>query len=98
MITIKTKLIHPNAKLPTRAHNTDAGFDLYCTHSHYNEFGFLICHNKTPHYEFNKQQPKKLNARSRFESFKANSTYLSTTDPSSLSMAEIAKNERKRKE
>lgn len=30
MITIKTKLIHPDAKLPTRAHNTDAGFDLYC--------------------------------------------------------------------
>ena len=45
MIPIKTKLIHPNAKLPTRAHNTDAGFDLYCTHSHYNEFGFLICHS-----------------------------------------------------
>lgn len=33
MITIKTKLIHPNAKLPTRAHNTDAGFDLYCAES-----------------------------------------------------------------
>lgn len=45
MITIKTKLIHPDAKLPTRAHNTDAGFDLYCTHSHCNEFSFLICHS-----------------------------------------------------
>nr|DAK79874.1 MAG TPA: dUTPase [Caudoviricetes sp.] len=45
MITIKTKLIHPNAKLPTRAHTTDAGFDLYCTHSHCNEFSFLICHS-----------------------------------------------------
>nr|DAN19850.1 MAG TPA: deoxyuridine 5'-triphosphate nucleotidohydrolase [Caudoviricetes sp.] len=41
MISIKTKLIHPDAKLPTRAHNTDAGFDLYCTHSHCNEFSFL---------------------------------------------------------
>lgn len=30
MISIKTKLIHPDAKLPTRAHTTDAGFDLYC--------------------------------------------------------------------
>lgn len=45
MITIKTKLIDPDAKLPTRAHNTDAGFDLYCTRSRYNDFGFLICHS-----------------------------------------------------
>lgn len=44
MITVKTKLIHPNAKLPTRAHNTDAGFDLYCTRAYY-EDTYLICHS-----------------------------------------------------
>lgn len=44
MITIKTKLIDPNAKLPTRAYNMDAGFDLYCTRAYY-EDTYLICHS-----------------------------------------------------
>ena len=26
---MKVKLLHPDAKLPTKAHDTDAGFDLY---------------------------------------------------------------------
>lgn len=30
MLTLKCKKLHPDAKLPTKAHETDLGWDLYC--------------------------------------------------------------------
>lgn len=34
MLTIKVKRLHPQAKLPTKAHATDAGWDLYAVEGH----------------------------------------------------------------
>lgn len=38
---VKIKRLHPDAVIPTKAHDTDAGFDLTATSWHYDEFGNL---------------------------------------------------------
>lgn len=41
---IKFKKLHPHAHIPTKAHPTDAGFDLYAAEVEINEYGQIICH------------------------------------------------------
>ena len=36
-ITLDIQLRHPNAKIPTKAHNTDNGYDLYAVNVEYDE-------------------------------------------------------------
>lgn len=41
---VKFKLLYPSAKVPTRAHTTDAGLDLYVSRCGY-EDGYWVCHS-----------------------------------------------------
>ena len=43
-MTIKYKLLSQSAKTPTKAHPTDAGFDLYAARCGY-EDGYWVCHS-----------------------------------------------------
>lgn len=44
---VKVKLLHPEAKIPTKAHSSDAGFDLYVASLEYD-----LCNVKQITYKF----------------------------------------------
>lgn len=41
---VRFKKLHPKAVMPTKAHPTDAGFDLYASRVEQNDRGQIVCH------------------------------------------------------
>ena len=43
-LRVKIKKIGDSSVIPTYAHDTDAGMDLYCTATEYDNYGNFVCH------------------------------------------------------